>query len=78
MEDHNITIPTLEEFKETCQHVPLSFLRKQVDWYYTMSDDPNVYLKGQTESNRISTIIKLGGDDYLKVWRAEAEKAGVL
>ena len=69
MEDHNITIPTLEEFKETCKHI---------DWYSTMSDDHNVYLKGQTESNRISTIIKLGGDDYLKVWRAEAEKAGVL
>ncbi len=61
-------LPTLEEFKETCN---------SHDWYYSYSDDHKVWKAGHYTAQYMDAVVTKGGLDYLKVWKDAANKASV-
>ena len=65
----DIKLPTLEDFKKTCTNH---------DWLYHYSDDHSVYKAGAEKSTYISTIVKLGGEQYKNIWNEAAKARGVL
>ena len=69
MKYNKLDLPTLEDFKQRCENH---------DWMFANPDDYRCYKKGRKAEMAIDTVVKLGGEDYYKIWRASAKKRGVL
>lgn len=63
-----MSLPTLEEFAEMC--------RKQ-DFTYWYTDDHKVYTKGKAVQDKLQTVVREGGRDYLDIMIKAMEKQGV-
>ena len=69
MKYNKLDLPTLKDFRQRCENH---------DWTFSYSDDNKAYERKRKTELAIDAVVKLGGEDYYKIWRDVAKEKGVF